>query len=126
MLEEQNAAAQQYEAQAQGRNQQQRQNLPYTPRQNTRRRSGEIPPELSLQEQFRDFLSPKRDRTKQTAPAAAAGGSAGGSGVGGIDTAELQEQFNKFADSTSESTHLLMHSYRIRILALPSWQEDIQ
>ena len=88
MLEEQETAAREYGWQGRGPRGQQQQ-LPYTPRQNPRRRSGEIPQDASLQEQFREFMSPRRAQ-----PASTSGG--GGSG---INTAELQDQFNKMADS---------------------------
>lgn len=109
MREEQDAAAREYEAaSARGRSQQQQQQqqnqgLPYQPRRTSRRRSGERlpapPPEPSLQDQFRDFISPRRDPQSEVGREGTGGPSAGGSG--GINTAELQEQFSKFADSKS-------------------------
>lgn len=112
MLEEQQAAAyEQAHSQSHPSNNLQypsQQNLPYVARQNTsRRRSGDFPPpatsnEPSLQDQFRGFFSaPRRDGAGTgtgTSPPGNNNSNAGG-GVGGVNTAEIQEEFKKIAES---------------------------
>lgn len=114
MLEEQEAAVREYDGRGRGPGaQQQQQHLPYTPRQNPRRRSGEIPSDAPLQEQFHDFIAPRRDQPQPS------GTSAGGGG-GGINTAELQEQFSKMADSELRCTSSV-YRYLTRTYLL-DWQ----
>lgn len=86
MIEEQEAEARQYDQRSNA-------NLPYVPRSSAPRRSGERPrpQDGGLQDQFRDFISPRRSNPT-TPPNATPGASAAG-------TSDLSEQFNRIADS---------------------------
>ncbi|KAF8322219.1 hypothetical protein DL93DRAFT_2072093 [Clavulina sp. PMI_390] len=120
MLEEEDAAAREYEAYSshgRGRQQQQgqRTDVPYMPRQRAPRRSSEGARNDPLQDQFRDFISPRQDGDRNTSATSPGGGRGGG---GGINTAELQEQFNKFADTGKKTFSNIMGKVRAKLAAI--------